>query len=159
MSRPGRRIFVWAVWCSLATAAVFALWRSGTAPRPSRTAATRAPAEQAGPAGAGAVASGPVAEPAPEPLATSELRFPPGVTVAAPNGVTGAPAPCVWGDQPWSPIVRREWNNGLEWYVHADGTYTTTKMSWRSDLGRSDAVTLCVHPMAGVAPHDNGSGG
>jgi hypothetical protein len=74
------------------------------------------------------------------------LRFPNGETAAPLNGIEN-PATCVWGtDVPWSPIVRRELNNGLEWYVHADGTYTTTTKVWRSDTQRMEPVTLCLHP-------------
>lgn len=73
------------------------------------------------------------------------LRFPNGETAAPLNGIEN-PATCVWGDVPWSPIVRRELNNGIEWYVHADGTYTTTTTVWRSDSQRMEPVTLCHHP-------------
>jgi hypothetical protein len=35
---------------------------------------------------------------------------------------------------------------GVDWYVHADGTRTTTEMKWRSDLGRLDAMTRIAVP-------------
>jgi hypothetical protein len=76
---------------------------------------------------------------------TTVIRFPGGQTAKALNDCKSS-ATCVWGDRPWSPIERVEFNNGLYWYVHRDGTYTTTTMTWRSDLGREDVVALCMHP-------------
>lgn len=73
------------------------------------------------------------------------LRMPDGSFVPTLNGVKN-PAAIVWGNQPYSPIVRKQIDPHCEWYLHADGTYTTTVMTWRSDLGREDAVTLCLHP-------------
>lgn len=78
------------------------------------------------------------------------LRMPDGSMVPTLNGVKN-PAKIVWGDFPYSPIVRTQKDPTVEWYVHADGTYTTTMMQWRSDLGREDPVTLCLHP-AKAAP-------
>lgn len=90
-----------------------------------------------------------------QPTATKKLRFPNGTLVEPLNGVTD-PALCVWGDAPWSPIVRKEHNGNMDWYVHADGTYTTTMMQWRSDLKREDAVTLCLHPTKPIAVESSG---
>ena len=78
------------------------------------------------------------------------LLMPDGSFVPTLNGVKN-PGKIVWGDAPYSPIVRKQIDPTLEWYVHADGTYTTTMMQWRSDLGREDAVTLCLHPAAATA--------
>lgn len=88
------------------------------------------------------------------------LRFPNGETAAPLNGIEN-PATCVWGDTPWSPIVRRELNNGIEWYVHADGTYTTTTTIWRSDTKRQEPVTFCMHPTtpATLGADDSGATG
>jgi len=86
------------------------------------------------------------------------LRFPNGTAVAPLNKVI-KPAVCAWGDTPWSPIVRCEFNNGLDWYVHADGTYTTTLMTWRSDLGREEPFTLCLHPVTPVGIEPGAAGG
>jgi hypothetical protein len=83
--------------------------------------------------------------PAPPPAALL-LRLPDGSTTAALNDVD-AVAPIAWGDRPWSPIVTRERHDGVEWYRHADGSFTTTRMVWRSDLGRDDPATICVHPV------------
>lgn len=65
------------------------------------------------------------------------------------NGVA-APAPFVWGEGPYSPIVGQEFGNGVDWYVHADGTRSTTLERWRNDLQRVDAVTLVMHPKAAL---------
>jgi hypothetical protein len=75
------------------------------------------------------------------------LRMPDGSFVPTLNGVVH-PAAIVWGDLPYSPIVSIQKDPTVDWYVHADGTKTTTMMQWRSDLGREDAVTLCLHPTA-----------
>jgi len=50
-------------------------------------------------------------------------------------------------DEPYSPIVgRRVESRGGEWYVHADGSRSTVKMVWRSDLGRAVAATVLARP-------------
>jgi hypothetical protein len=74
-------------------------------------------------------------------------RLPDGTYVPALNGVVGAP-PMVWPeDRPFSPITHKETgSNGIEWYLHADGTASTTAMIFRKDLGREDATALVAHP-------------
>lgn len=86
-------------------------------------------------------------EPEPAELVPADrrLRMPDGSFVPTLNGVLH-PADIVWGDRPWSPIVRKQIDPTVEWYVHADGTYTTTLMRWRGDLGREEPVTLCMRP-------------
>jgi hypothetical protein len=109
--------------------------------------------------------------PAPQPVAVAltfpkadqvpeeqRLRMPDGSFVPTLNGVKN-PAKIAWGEQPYAPVVRIQKDPTLEWYVHADGTYTTTIMQWRSDLNREDAVTLCLHPATPTAvdaPADDG---
>ena len=120
---------------------VLALPRGGAAP------AAATPVETP-PAPAPAVA--PATAPAVPPTAPARrLRMPDGTEVEPLNGVK-APAAIVWGDQPYSPIVGTERGNGIDWYVHADGTRTTTLEIWRSDLGRVDPLTLVSHPKAPV---------
>ncbi|MFK7738680.1 MAG: hypothetical protein AB8H80_00045 [Planctomycetota bacterium] len=83
--------------------------------------------------------------------APATLLLPDGSEVPTLNGATGAkPLADVWPKQrPWSPIVGVERSTlGVDWYVHADGTRTTTQMRWRADLGRDDALTR----IAEVAP-------
>ena len=77
--------------------------------------------------------------------AERRLKMPDGSFVPTLNGVVN-PAAIVWHSGPYSPVVRKQVDPTLEWYVHADGTYTTTIMQWRSDLGRNDACTLCMKP-------------
>ena len=79
--------------------------------------------------------------------AEERLLMPDGSFVPTLNGVKN-PAKIAWGSTPYSPIVRKQFDPTITWYVHADGTYTTTMMQWRSDHGREDAVTLCLHPAA-----------
>jgi hypothetical protein len=86
------------------------------------------------------------------------LRMPDGSFVPPLNGVVNPPA-AQWTD-PFSPIVgiRRSNDAGaIEWYVHADGTMTTTIMLFRHELGRTDATTKVAHPRTPV-PNVDGSG-
>ena len=75
------------------------------------------------------------------------LRLPNGSVVASLNGVS-SPPPLRWpSDRAWSPIRRRIVDRrGTEWYEHDDGSYSTTLLVDRSDLGRREAVTHVVHP-------------
>lgn len=94
------------------------------------------------------IATGNVAEPGPaEPNdpAAGKLLLPDGGYAEPLNGVKNPPK-LLWNNPEWSPIVRQEHNAGLDWYVHADGTYSTTMMIYRPDLGRADAVSYSLHP-------------
>lgn len=93
---------------------------------------------------------------APEQPPAELLRLPDGTAVAPLNGVQRA-GPFVWGDGPYAPIVGTETQNGIEWWVHADGTKSTTLMIWRKELGRADATTVVARPAAPV-PVDDTSG-
>jgi len=85
----------------------------------------------------------------PPPKVTDEdegwLQLPDGNKARPLNGVKNPPR-LVWQNSEWSPIVRTERSNGVDWYVHADGSYSTTLMVWRDDLGRADAVSYGLHP-------------
>ncbi|MCA8948283.1 MAG: hypothetical protein KDE27_02200 [Planctomycetes bacterium] len=95
---------------------------------------------------AAAAASATVDQPAPD--HSREIELPDGSFVPALNGaIDAAPVGDFWGPQPWSPIVGVERNSvGLDWYRHEDGSYSTTQMVWRSDLGRNVAMTRVAHP-------------
>lgn len=90
---------------------------------------------------------------APDPAASDdhrhELELPDGTFLPALNGAV-APAPLsrYWGAEvPWSPIVGVERSHaGVDWYRHANGSYSTTENVWRQDLGRFDAMTRVAHP-------------
>jgi len=97
-----------------------------------------------------------VPEPEAKVPAERRLEMPDGSFVPTLNGVVN-PAAIAWGNTPYSPIVRKQIDPTLEWYVHADGTYTTTVMQWRSELGRDDACTVCLHPVK-PAPTEPGAG-
>ncbi len=77
------------------------------------------------------------------------LKLPDGTSVPPLNGVADPPR-LVWTNPEYAPIVRTEHNGDYDWYVHADGTYSTTLMIWRSDLGRADACSYCLHPRDAV---------
>jgi hypothetical protein len=83
-----------------------------------------------------------------------QLALPDGTFIACLNGATGAPPlKDYWGSRPWSPIVGLERSDlGVDWYVHADGTRTTTEMKWRPDLGRIDAMTRLAVPVRETTP-------
>ncbi|HEX5051821.1 MAG TPA: hypothetical protein VFZ65_08625 [Planctomycetota bacterium] len=83
-----------------------------------------------------------------------ELELPDGTTVATLNdAVDAAPLAMYWGPMPWSPIVAIERSSaGVDWYRHADGSYSTTQMVWRKDLGRYAAMTRVAHPGPEPAP-------
>ncbi|MFO1078123.1 MAG: hypothetical protein U1E73_10425 [Planctomycetota bacterium] len=86
--------------------------------------------------------------------AADRLDLPDGTSVALLNGTTGAlTLASFWGARAWSPIVRIERTDaGVDWYVHADGTRSTTEMRWRSDLGRNDAMVRIAVPVADPPP-------
>jgi hypothetical protein len=93
--------------------------------------------------------------PAAKPDHSHELELPDGTFVAALNGaVDPAPLQQFWGSQvPWSPIVGVERNDqGVDWYHHANGSYSTTQMVWRSDLAAYVAMTRVGHPGPAVTP-------
>lgn len=89
------------------------------------------------------------------------LLLPDGTRVQSLNGAVNAtPLADAWPKNvPWSPIVRIERSDvGVDWYVHEDGSRSTTEMKWRSDLGREDAVTRLARPAPTlpVLPSSNG---
>lgn len=75
--------------------------------------------------------------------------LPDGSRIATLNGAR-SPRPLqeAWPPNvPWSPIVGFERSPaGVDWYVHADGSKSTTEMKWREDLRRYDAVTRLARP-------------
>lgn len=76
-----------------------------------------------------------------------DLELPDGTFVPALNGaVDAAPLATYWGPFPWSPIVGVQSADGIDWYQHADGSFSTTQMVWRSDLGHEAAMTRVAHP-------------
>jgi hypothetical protein len=83
------------------------------------------------------------------------VRYPDGGYMPPLNGVT-IPANLAWPpDHPFSPIVGKQATpDGTEWYIHADGTCSTTVMVWRSDVGRKVPYTHVARPVP-VAPVDN----
>lgn len=77
------------------------------------------------------------------------LLLPDGTRIRALNGaINASPMKGAWPKNvPWSPIVATERSDlGVDWYVHEDGSRSTTEMKWRSDLGRKDAVTRLARP-------------
>lgn len=110
----------------LAAAAV--LWPSPPAPRRAPVPAAAA-AGEAVPAPAVAEAVAPAA--APLPPATppaAQVTFPDGSTLPALNGVT-EPIVLQWGNRPYSPVVAKIADEqGVEWYRHQDGSWSTTRM-------------------------------
>lgn len=135
------------------------LWLSPGPARPPEAppVPTQEPAAQSAPPAPVAAA---IAAPAPTaPVAAPvdrkrELLLPDGSYVPALNGAEdAAPIATYWGPFPWSPIIGIETNSqGLDWYKHKDGSYSTTQMVWREDLGRKVAMTRVAHPAPGETP-------
>lgn len=116
---------------------------------------TAAPADEPAPA---AVTAAPVTGAARAEPAGPTWLLPDGSRVAALNGaIDPEPLAEAWpAVVAWSPIIGIERSPaGIDWYVHADGSKSTTEMKWRADLGRADAVTRLARPTPkapGVAP-------
>lgn len=81
------------------------------------------------------------------PPAAGLLTLPDGSRIRALNGVK-EPVALLWPPElPWSPITGTQTDpDGLQWYVHADGSRSTTQMVWRSDLGRETAISVVANP-------------
>lgn len=128
-----------------------------TAARPAAEATTltiAAPQEPAIAPAQGAIAAPRAGSAAANPSSSRDLLLPDGTTVPTLNdAIDAAPITQFWGPTPWSPIVGVERNSaGIDWYKHADGSYSTTQMVWRSDLGRHAAMTRVAHPGPAPAP-------
>jgi len=146
-----------AVLAVLAALTVVSYWSQGNKVLAPAEAPPIAAALEAEPATAAAApASAPVAEvTAPMVDRSHQLELPDGTFVAALNGATdAAPLQQFWGSQvPWSPIVGVERNDqGVDWYRHENGSYSTTQMVWRSDLKRHAAMTRVGHQGPAVTP-------
>jgi hypothetical protein len=83
-----------------------------------------------------------------------QLALPDGTFVATLNGATDVPPlGDYWGNWPWSPIVGVERSSaGLDWYKHADGSFSTTQMAWSSTLKAHVPMTRVAHPSTDTAP-------
>lgn len=74
------------------------------------------------------------------------MRFPDGSTRPALNGVTEQleiPWP---SDRPWSPIAEQVHHNGVDWFRHVDGSFSTTIVRTEEVSGRSVQMPLCFTP-------------
>ncbi|MCB9919679.1 MAG: hypothetical protein H6832_14845 [Planctomycetes bacterium] len=82
------------------------------------------------------------------PAGGTHFRLPDGTFAPCLNGIHHAP-PMQWPrDVPWSAIRRKIVDRqGKEWYEHADGSYSTTEMMYRSDLGHSEPVVQVRNPV------------
>jgi hypothetical protein len=135
-------------------AGIWLVWPKATPAAPASVAPSAGPVEEVAPATATLQP-----DPRPVPAANSPdpsraLVLPDGTAVPCLNGAHDCESLArAWGNWPWSPIVGVQRSDvGVEWYVHADGSRSTTEMKFRSDLGRDDAITRVAHP--GDAPPD-----
>jgi hypothetical protein len=75
------------------------------------------------------------------------VLLPDGTWAMALNGVKNPPRMDWPSEIPYAPIVEMITDpKGQQWYKHADGSQSTMVMTWRSDLGREDAVTQVANP-------------
>ena len=139
---------------AVVVAALAARNASGEGRTPSQTQPLRAapPRSDAPDRATGRLAPSPPAPRAEATAPSTRLELPDGSYVDALNGATDAPPMRdYWGPFAWSPIVGVERSDaGVDWYRHADGSYSTTQMVLRKDLGRMAAMTRVAHP--GAAP-------
>ena len=78
------------------------------------------------------------------------MRFPDGSTRPALNGVTEVleiPWP---SDRPWSPVVEQVHHNSVDWFRHADGSFSTTIVRKEEVSGRMVQMPLCFTPSPAV---------
>ena len=91
--------------------------------------------------------------PAPPPTARDLVILPDGTRLAALNRVTGVTSIEWPADRPFSPVVGTEASpTGLQWYVHADGTRSTTQWLQMND-GTRRAVGTVAAPRPTAEPH------
>jgi len=94
-----------------------------------------------------ALAPKPVAEPAPV-VAGASARFPDGSTMPALNGVK-TDVVIQWGSSPFTKIIGTEDGpGGWKWYVHENGTRSTTAMVDQN--GVPTATSLVAEPTAAL---------
>lgn len=74
------------------------------------------------------------------------VEMPDGSWLPALNGVRGAPKSSWNPERPYARVVRVDRMQDADWYVHADGTWTTTRSVFRKDLGRDDPQSYALHP-------------
>lgn len=89
-----------------------------------------------------------VALPVPRaPTPKGQLAMPDGTFLAPLNGAVDPPRPRWQRGRPYAPVVGvQRLADGRDTYVHADGSRTTTLMTFRADLGREVAVTHVLSP-------------
>ena len=75
------------------------------------------------------------------------LKMPDGTYLPVLNGAEGAPAVDWPEGRPYSPVIKKIIDaEGLEWYLHKDGSYTITQNLYRSDLKRTEPATTLYNP-------------
>jgi hypothetical protein len=100
----------------------------------------------------GATLTAPVPRPAPGARPTGAMVLPDGSRVPALNGVEVEVALTWPAGRPFSPIVDKTPSpTGLWWYVHADGTRSTTQFFERDD-GTREPVATVFAPTAPASP-------
>jgi hypothetical protein len=90
----------------------------------------------------------PAAPPTRNPVNVSQMvLLPDGTYIPTINGVEN-PTRMPWpAGRPWSPIVgTQRGQDGLDWFVHADGARSQVRMLYRSDLNREDQTWVTGAP-------------
>lgn len=133
---------------SLAAVAGVLWWTSAPAsqPAPAPAPVTAPPPPEVGPPPAQAVPGLPPPPRRDVPGVKQHYPEPDG-DVPSLNGVQQVVELSWAADRPYARITGTTTDvNGYRWYVHADGTTTTTYYIWRKDLGRYDAQSIVRHP-------------
>ena len=86
------------------------------------------------------------------------LNLPDGTFVAPLNGVQ-EPAPFLWPKNiPFAPIIGKELDDhGRWWYLHKDGSKSTTYMAMHPQTGKLDARTDIANPRTPIRVGGEGS--
>lgn len=146
----------------LVAAAAYATWRwLDREPAPVVPPTPSAPAPETPPSGSSPAVTDRGNKPAPAPKPGAEparVKYPDGSTMPALNGVT-TDLVVTWGTRPFTKIIGTEDGpGGWKWYVHENGTRSTTVMLESGGVLRATPIVadpttaLPTGPGSGQAP-------
>ncbi|MGA1606992.1 MAG: PVC-type heme-binding CxxCH protein [Planctomycetota bacterium] len=81
------------------------------------------------------------------------FEMPDGSWLRTLNGAKDVPALEWPSDLPYAPVIGKSTDGrGQDWYRHADGSWSTTTVVQREDLGRPESVSMVANPKDKPAP-------